>query len=122
MIPDLGALTVIRSSWVPGQTGLTSVALSFVCQRPPGQQCKTSKLILGAVGDSGQGYARTYGPEIPEPAFGYDAHTILYSGGTETGNAGFLIENSESSLVMLVQVFLQEGQYVFWIGPVPPTE
>ncbi len=116
-IPDLGELTLLRSSWVSGQTGLMTVELSFVCGRPVSQQCKTSKLMLNAVGDSGKGYARAFDPEIPEPTFGYELGAAPYGGGTERGNAGFLIDNSESSLVLLVRVFLEEGQYFFWIGP-----
>ncbi len=119
-IPDMGTLTVVRSSWATGQTGLAIVELSFVCGRPIGELCKTSSLILDALGGSGTGYDRAFDSAIPEPGFGYGPKDPLYGGGTETGNAGFLVENKESSLMMIVQVFLQEGKFFFWIGPVPP--
>jgi hypothetical protein len=95
------------------------VQLSFVCARPIGKECKTSALLLNAVGGSGSGYKRVFDPAIPEPGFGYDLNARLYGGGTETGNAGFLVQNGERSLMMLVQVFLKEGRVFFWIGPIP---
>lgn len=75
--------------------------------------------MLNALGGSGSAYERAFDAAIPEPGFGYDLSARLYGGGTETGNAGFLVQNRESSLVMLVQVFLNEGEFFFWIGPTP---
>jgi hypothetical protein len=116
MFPDLGTLTVTKSSWAPGQTGLTVVELSFLCGRATGERCNTSKLMFDVLGSSGLGYERYFDPEVPEPSFGYYLDPYLYGGETATGNAGFIIKNSESSLVMRVHVFLEEGEFFFRIG------
>lgn len=116
-LPDLGALTVTRSSWLPGQTGLAILELSFVCERPPGSECHTDRLILDAIGSSGTGYQRAFDTAIPQPRFGYGLGAPLYAGGVETGSTGFTIKGNERSIVMRVQIFLQEGQFFFWIGP-----
>ena len=39
--PGLGTMTVVRSSWLSGQTGFAIVALSFICERPADQECDT---------------------------------------------------------------------------------
>ncbi len=115
-IPGWGSLTVVKSSWLPGQTGLTIVELSFTCGRPAGDRCNTSKLMLDTLGGSGAGYARVFDAAIPEPTFGTFTRPALYGGETETGNAGFVITNSESSLKLRVQIFLESGEYFFWLG------
>ncbi len=114
--PDLGALTVMQSSWSPGQTGLAIIDLSFLCQRPTGERCDAGKLMLDVLGGSGNGYERQFDPAIPEPSFGSYIHPHLYGGQTERGNAGFLITDSESTLKLRVHIFLEEGEYFFWIG------
>lgn len=118
-LPDMGTLTVITSSWAPGQTGLAIVDLSFVCERPTGRRCDTSTLMLDVLGGSGSGYERVFDPAIPEPSFGSYLRPHLYGGETERGNAGFLINNGESSLMMRVRIFLQDGESFFWIGTSP---
>ena len=115
-LADLGTLTVTKSSWVPGQSGLTIVELSFLCGRPAGERCNTSRLMFDVLGGSGLGYERDFDPEIPTPSFGYYLDPYLYGGETATGNAGFLIKNSESSLKLRVHIFLEQGEFFFWIG------
>ncbi len=118
-LPNLGTLTVTRSSWQPGQTGLAIVELSFLCSRPLGEECHTDRLILDAVGGSGSGYERSFDAAIPQPRFGYGLGAPLYAGGVETGSTGFTIKASESGVMMRVQIFLESGQFFFWIGPAP---
>ncbi len=118
-LPGMGTLTVNASSWQPGQAGLVIVDLSFVCERPAGQRCNTSTIMLDAFGASGSGYERVFDASIPEPSFGSYFARHLYGGETERGNAGFRIDKSESSLMMRVRIFLQDGESFFWIGPIP---
>lgn len=97
----LGTFTVIKSSWLPGQTGLAIVELSFSCERPTGQECSTIDFSLDVVGGSGNGYSFEYfDPDIPEPRFGGFMNPPVYGGGIEKGYVGFLIKNNESTLVM----------------------
>ena len=117
--PGFGTLTVLESSWLPGQTGFAIVKLSFTCERPAGQECDlvvSGRFMLSALGDSGNGYNQEFDTAIPEPGFGSFDNPPLYGGGTETGYVGFLITGNENSLLMRVQIFLQEGDVYFKIS------
>jgi hypothetical protein len=115
-IPDFGTLKVVRASWERGQTGLAIVELSFVCEGTAGQSCDTSTLILTAIGSSGTRYRRTFDGQVPEPPFGQGPNALVSGGGTATGNAGFIVQNSENSLMIQVQVLQRVGQFYMWIG------
>jgi hypothetical protein len=115
-VPDFGTLTVVRSSSAPAQTGLVIVELSFVCERAASQLCDTGTLLLTVIGGSGSRYKRDFNAPIPGPGFGFGPDALVYGGGTETGNAGFRVQNGESSLMMQVQVFQRAGQFYLWIG------
>ncbi len=95
--PGLGTLTVMKSSWSPGQTGFAIVELSFRCELPPSQQCETLHFMLDALGGSGNGYDQKFDSAIPSPTFGYD-NPPVYGGGTEHGYAGFFVDKSETVL------------------------
>lgn len=116
--PGLGTMTVIKSSWLAGQTGYAIVSLSFVCERPADQQCDTGvgEFMFSALGNSGNGYNREYDSTIPRPDFGSFTNPPLYGGGVENGNIGFLITQNESSLKMRVNLFLKEGEVYFTIS------
>lgn len=106
-IPGLGSLTVTSTQWVPGQTGFAISQLTFTCERPPSQICDTAHFMLNAVGSSGNGYAREFDTAIPGPSFGDIFDGDLYGGATESGNVGFLVTNTEQSLLMSVEIFLK---------------
>jgi hypothetical protein len=114
--PGFGTLTVLNSSWLSGQTGFAIVKLSFVCERPAGQECDLFRFMLSALGNSGNGYNQKYESAIPKPRFGSIANPPLYGGGTETGYVGFLIKGNESSLLMRGQIFSQDGDVYFKIS------
>ncbi len=118
-LPDLGVLTIQNTSWQPGLTGLAVANISFTCQRAAPDTCATSNLILAALGSSGTAYARTYDPAVPQPTFGSFALPHLLAGQVDQGNAGFLITTAESALKLRVRVFLQDGEYYFWLGKTP---
>ncbi len=120
--PGLGTLTVIQSSWSPGKTGLAVLDLAFSCERPSGQQCSLDNLIIHAVGSSGHSYIRYFDPSIPQPPFGMNENAVLDGGASEWGYWGFLISESETSLKLGVQVFLQDGETFFWMWSTPPTD
>jgi peptidoglycan hydrolase-like protein with peptidoglycan-binding domain len=112
--PGLGSL-MVHSSWQPGQTGYAIVLITFVCERPAHQICDTGDFMLDVVGGSGQGYRRDFNRAIPEPSFGSFMNPDLYGGGTEAGYAGFLVTRSETTLKMIVKLFLEDGIYYFQI-------
>jgi hypothetical protein len=114
--PGFGTLTVINSSWLPGQTGFAIVKLSFSCERPADQKCDTGNFMLDALGGSGNGYKQEFDTAIPNPTFGTFDNPPVYGGGVENGYAGFLVTNSESALIMRVQLFLQDGEFYFKIS------
>jgi hypothetical protein len=117
--PGFGTLTVLESSWMPGQTGFAIVKLSFTCERPAGQECDlvvSGRFMLSALGNSGNGYNQEFDSAIPEPGFGSFDNPPLYGGGTETGYVGFLITGNENTLLMRVQIFLQSGDVYFKIS------
>lgn len=117
--PGFGTLTVMDSSWQPGQTGFAIVKLSFTCERPASQECDlvvSGHFVLSALGNSGNGYNQEFDSAIPEPGFGSFTNPPLYGGGIETGYVGFLITGDESSLLMRAQIFLQEGDVYFKIS------
>jgi hypothetical protein len=113
--PGFGTLTVINSGWLPNQTGMAIVKLSFTCERPAGQECDlaaTESFQLSVLGNSGNGYNQEFNSTIPEPGFGVFDNPPLYGGGTQTGYVGFLITGNENSLLMRAQIFLQQS-YVY---------
>jgi hypothetical protein len=114
--PGFGTLTVINSSWLSGQTGFAIVKLSFSCERPADQKCDTGNFMLDALGGSGNGYKQEFDTAIPNPTFGTFDNPPVYGGGVENGYAGFLVTNSESALIMRVQLFLQDGEFYFKIS------
>jgi len=114
--PGLGTLTVIKSSWFPGQTGFAIVQIFFSCERPAGQECDTGNFMFDALGGSGNGYSREFDSAIPEPDFGTFINPPVYGGGVEKGYAGFLIKNNESTLMMRVQLLYEDGEFFFTIS------
>jgi hypothetical protein len=114
--PGFGTLTVVSSSWIPGQTGFAIVDISFSCQRPAGQKCDTGDFMFDALGGSGNGYGREFDTAIPDPWFGTFNNPPVYGGGVEKGFAGFLITKNENILLMRVRLFLEEGELFFKIS------
>ncbi len=120
-LPGLGTLSVVESSWSPGQIGIASMELSFRCERPAGQSCDIGDLLVHAEGSSGRSYIRQFDPAIPKPAFALYGTPRLESGATQQGYIGFLIDQAENTLRMSIQVFLQEGEFYFWLQNAPGT-
>ena len=71
--------------------------------------------MLDALGASGNGYEEKFDTTIPSPTFGYDTPPV-YGGGTVKGYAGFLIDKNETSLMMRVKLFLENGEIFFKIS------
>lgn len=105
--PGYGTLTVNNSSWMPGETGLAIVELSFDCERPAGQECQTSNFMLYALGGSGNGYSPAFDMAIPNPHFGSFINPPVYGGGVEEGYYGFLVTEKEDSLKMRVNILFE---------------
>lgn len=116
--PGLGTMTVVKSSWLSGQTGFAIVALTFVCERPADQECDTGVggFMFSALGNSGNGYSKDNDTSIPSPDFGSFMNPPLYGGGVENGNIGFLITQNETSLKMRVNLFLKDDEVYFKIS------
>jgi hypothetical protein len=103
--PGLGTLTVVRSSWQPGQWGYAVAEISFRCELPRDQECNTTSFgfFLIALGGSGNEYPQGFDSSIPQPHFGSFIFPPVDSGDVEKGFAGFLITKDEYTLLMAVR-------------------
>jgi len=102
--PGYGTLKVNSSSWMPGQTGLAIVELSFECERPADQECRTGDFMFDVLGGSGNGYTPAFDSGIPTPHFGSFINPPIFGGGVEKGYYGFLITEKEDLLKMRVHI------------------
>jgi len=107
--PGFGTLRILQNFSEPGRTGFAIVYLSFVCERPANQKCDTSDFMFQVIGKSGNGYDQKFDSAIPDPTFGSYRSPDIFGGGTEKGYIGFLITNPESSLLLQVSLFLEDG-------------
>jgi hypothetical protein len=115
--PEFGTLTVVKSYWSPGQTGLAIAELSFTCELPAGQECRLQLAFrLDALGSTGNGYKQPFDATVPLPEFISLLNPPIFGGGTITGNVGFVITNEENFLLMRVQHFPDRVTYFFRIS------
>jgi len=119
--PGLGTLTILESQWMPQQTGMAIIRLSFTCERPTNQLCETdsSTFFLDAVGGSGLVYGHEFDRTIPDPTFGGFDHSEVYGGASIDGYAGFLITNPEANLTLRVFERSSQGEVFFNITADP---
>ena len=112
-----GVMTVKSSSWVPGQTGIVSLLISFNCERVASEICPTETYTFDLISGSGSANARLNSPTIPQPSFGSITNLPTYGGTTESGYVGFLIISQESLLVLRVGNTLEPGLAVYFSLP-----
>ena len=110
--PGYGTVSVV-SSWLPGQTGLAVVSVSFYCERPTSQKCNVLDFMLDAVGSSGTTYPQAFETGIPQPGFWDFMTADVFGGGSKTGYAGFLVNQQENDLQIRVQIMYQPHEIFF---------
>lgn len=96
MDSEVEQMNMFNSDPEPGEEWVL-VNVTFLCDLPADRTCVTSRMYFEMVGNSGEVYDRAIAAVL-DNSFGSE----VYGGGQETGVVGFIVQETENDLLLVV--------------------